>query len=140
MAKKPDYSHLNTPELKDFCKDMGLKFEWKNQAQKHAIVSSDQVELYVWLQRMATQIRKRNGVVLSNPIMHNGNQRFNKLEFTKLLLTENKPKKGKYPMPHYERGVAVLRLIKGTPKEVRSSRLHELKMLSQHHSRTKAYY
>lgn len=65
---KPNFSHINTPLLKEYCKKRGLLFWWKNESQGHAVISSIEVDAYVWVQRMVVGIRMKGGHELSRTV------------------------------------------------------------------------
>lgn len=118
--KKPDYTHINAPQLQAYCNSNGLQWAWKNEAQGHMIVQSVEFEAYVWVQRMKVMVRMRNGVALSKPqSVDMSNAIFNAADFTKLI----KPKKGgkkksKRPpalVPHIKGGIVIVRIPKDTP-------------------------
>ncbi len=119
--KKPDYSHINTPFIQEYCDTNGLKWAWKNQAQGHMIVQSAEFEAYVWVQRMRVMVRMRGGVPLSKPEAQSmSNAIFNAADFTKLIgkTVGRKKKKGKRPpalVPHIKGGIVIVRIPQGTP-------------------------
>ena len=119
--KKPDYSHINTPFIQEYCDTNGLKWAWKNQAQGHMIVQSAEFEAYVWVQRMRVMVRMRGGVPLSKPEAQSmSNAIFNAADFTKLIgkTVGRKKKKGKRPpalVPHIKSGIVIIRIPQGTP-------------------------
>lgn len=117
--KKPDYAHINTPLLQEYCDKNGLKYAWKNQAQGHMIVQSVEFEAYVWVQRMRVMVRMRGGVPLSHPDTFSmSNAIFNESDFSKLVgklktPAKRKKKKGKRPpalIPHIEGGIVIVRI------------------------------
>ncbi len=114
--KKPDYSHINTPFIQEYCDTNGLKWAWKNQAQGHMIVQSAEFEAYVWVQRMRVMVRMRGGVPLSKPEAQSmSNAIFNAADFTKLIgkTVGRKKKKGKRPpalVPHIKGGIVIVRI------------------------------
>lgn len=119
--KKPDYSHVNTPLIQEYCEAHGLHWEWKNQKQGHMVLRSADIEAYVWVQRMTVQVRRRNGVDLSGSVAtHMQNRIFNAADFTKLInpTRGSKKKKGKRPkalVPHIKGGIVIVRVPHGTP-------------------------
>lgn len=129
MAKKADHSQINAYQLQIYCEANNLQFTWKNQAQGHAVVSSDDIEVYVWVQRMTVQVRRRGGIDLSGSVAtHMQNKVFSAPDFTKLIQLGKKTKarkskpKLKPLVPHFKRlsrlgglGVVSLRIPRGTP-------------------------
>lgn len=118
--KKPDYTHINAPQLQAYCDTNGLKYAWKNQAQGHMIVQSAEFEAYVWVQRMKVMVRMRNGVALSKPqSVDMSNAIFNAADFTKLIKPKHgSKKKSKRPpalVPHIKGGIVIVRIPVGTP-------------------------
>lgn len=119
--KKPDYAHVNTPLLQEYCNDHGLKWAWKNQEQGHMIIQSADLEAYVWVQRMTVQVRRRGGIDLSGSVAtHMQNKIFNAADFTKLIKPTHgsKKKKGKRPpalVPHIKGGIVIVRIPRNTP-------------------------
>lgn len=86
MAKKPDYSSSNIPLLTEYCLNNELFFEWKNKTQGHAVIYNDEIEAYVWVQRMVIGVRKRNGVELSKVLYERSpDSRFGKKFMNHLL-------------------------------------------------------
>lgn len=116
--KKPDYSQQNIASLQAFCDKNDLVLTWKNMSAGHAVVSSPDVEIYVWVQRMKCEIRKRNGVQLAQGEWVQGNYIFNEREFQKYLGTpkgngtkkKKRKDKNRYYHPHHENGVTVMRI------------------------------
>lgn len=82
MAKRRDLSAINLPALRSYCENNGLRFEWKNESQGHAVISNDSVEAYVWVQRMVIGVRRRGGYELSKMIYDQPNG----YQFSKKLL------------------------------------------------------
>lgn len=119
--KKPDYAHVNTPLLQEYCNDHDLKWAWKNQEQGHMIIQSADLEAYVWVQRMTVQVRRRGGIDLSGSVAtHMQNKIFNAADFTKLIKPthSSKKKKGKRPpalVPHIKGGIVIVRIPRSTP-------------------------
>jgi hypothetical protein len=147
MSKKINNSEQNTPEIKKFCEDNGLNFEWKDQYNGHAVIWSSDVEIYVWVQRMACQIRKVNGHELSKPLMAQESFRFNAKWFGNLMkmnlvqptkkADKKSNKESKHPAlePHYERGVTVLRIPRGTDEKVAREALQQQRNMANQHNR-----
>ena len=134
--KKPDYSHINTPFIQEYCDTNGLKWAWKNQAQGHMIVQSAEFEAYVWVQRMRVMIRMRGGVPLSRPDTFSmSNAIFNESDFRKLVgkqivasPAKKKRRGGIEPLKPYVRGsgnrrVVVMRIPQGTPEHIKRKAL-----------------
>lgn len=92
--RKPDYSAHNIPLIKQYCKDNGLLFWWKNEEQGHAVVSSVEVDAYIWVQRMVVGVRMRNGVELSKTLYERpDNYQFSKKMLDHLLFSGSKVNK-----------------------------------------------
>ena len=88
--KKPDLSAENIPRLKAFAEKYGMDFYWKNEEQGHAVIVNGEAEAYIWVQRMVTQVRKRNGVELSRPLYERPpNYNFSGKMLQRLLLLGN---------------------------------------------------
>jgi hypothetical protein len=118
--KKPDYAHINTPLLQEYCDANGLKWAWKNQAQGHMIIQSADFEAYVWVQRMTVQVRRRGGIDLSGSVAtHMQNRIFNAADFTRLIGKPSSKKGGKKRpkplVPHIKGGIVIVRVPHGTP-------------------------
>ena len=137
MSKKPDYSSSNVPALKKFCEDNNLQFSWKNKAQGHLVISSDAVELYIWVQRMSIQVRKQRGNILSKPYMFNADNKFNKKQLEVLAVQEIKKKKVKNPV--FRGGVVITKIAEGTPIPVRNQLLKQARELARKHSSPVCY-
>lgn len=118
--KKPDYSHINTPLIQEYCDNHGLKYAWKNKEQGHLIVQSAEFEAYIWVQRMRVMVRMRNGVPLSKPEARSlPNAIFNAKDFAKLIGKPAKSKGNKHgrknpkPLePHIKGGIVIVRIPK----------------------------
>lgn len=146
--KKPDYTHVNVPQIQDYCDDLGFKWHWKNQEQGHMVVESDEFEVYVWVQRMTVMVRKRHGVQLSHPeTKPMPNRVFNATDFTKLILAGKKPtskKKGTQPLKPYVRGhgerkVVVMTIPAGTPEHIERKAREAQRRLAKSISRPYVY-
>lgn len=118
--KKPDYTHINAPQIQAYCDSNGLQWAWKNEAQGHMIIHSAELEAYVWVQRMTVQVRRRGGIDLSGSVAtHMQNKIFNAADFTKLIKpkqgSKKKSKRPKALVPHIKGGIVIVRIPVGTP-------------------------
>ena len=145
MSKKVDHSEINTQKIKEYCKKHGLKYAWKNQSQGHMIVQSEEFEAYVWVQRMRTVVRMRNGVPLSKPEPYSlESSIFNGTVFSKMVGLKRKNKSKHKPLiPHVEHGITVVRIPQKATVDERTKAMtwaHNIAMkISRSHERDYYY-
>lgn len=111
--KKPDFTSHNVPLLRKYAKDNGLLFWWKNESQGHAVLSSAEVDAYVWVQRMVVGVRMRNGIELSKTLYERpDNYQFSKKMLDHLLFSGSKLNK-KVTSHTTKHGIKVTRIPAG---------------------------
>lgn len=100
MSKKPDYSSINIPAITAYCNKNGLLFNWKNEEQGHAVIYNDDIEAYIWVQRMTVGMRKKHGIELSktfydsSPNKHFSKKWLDNILFKGIKLTTHTTKDG----------------------------------------------